>query len=688
MLPNRLISTRLALKSALKILALGLAHLAIASCDSDSTGPGNAVATIEIAPGEVAFTTIGGSEQLTASVLDNKGGTIAGVKVAWQSSNATVASVDSLGLVLAVAAGTAKISASAGGKSGTVEVTVAPAASRLVFKNEPSEVVAGDPLDPAVRVEIQDANGHPVTGSAAEITLALVGGPEDAALLGTTTVSPEGGVATFEGLNIERAGSGYRLQASAADIAKVESGAFAVLPAEAAQLVFIAAPTAAKGQVPFAPALEIEARDRFGNRTPDWTGEITLALEENPGQAELVGTQTMNAAGGVARFGDISVTNPGKGYTLRAEASGLSTAESAPFDVRLTFATLSAGISHTCGLTPEGKAYCWGVNGRGQLGDGSTKIRHTPGAVSDGRVFTALNTGSEHTCGLTPEGKAYCWGINENGRLGNGSTTNSLTPAAVSGNALFNSLSAGYTHTCGFAETGYIPGLSYCWGANSNGQLGNGRTSDRDIPDMIAGNLISLSAGGWHTCGLTREGKAYCWGWNGYGGIGDGSTTDRLEAVAVSGNHTFTSMSAGGEHTCGLTPEGKTYCWGRNNYGQLGDGSTTNRLIPVAVSGDRTFTSLSAGGSHTCGLTPEGKAYCWGRNFFGQLGDGSITQHQTPAAVSGNLTFTSLSAGGSHTCGVTSVGESFCWGLNVYGLLGDGTSTDSPIPIPVFGTER
>src|SRR6185312_9576553 len=163
----------------------------------------------------------------------------------------------SLGRVRAEGAGTATITATADGQSGQAAVVVSPAANRLVYKTEPSDVVAGAVLNPAIRVEIQDANGNVVTKSKSEVTLTLVGGAEGAVLLGKRTAMADGGVATFEGLKLERAGSGYRLKASAAELAAVESEAFAVQPAAAARLAFSVVPVKGEGQVALAPAVEV-----------------------------------------------------------------------------------------------------------------------------------------------------------------------------------------------------------------------------------------------------------------------------------------------------------------------------------------------------------------------------------------------------------------------------------------------
>jgi alpha-tubulin suppressor-like RCC1 family protein len=641
-----------------------------------------------VLPGKVTLTAIGASGQLTASVLDKNGQAVSGRRIVWQSSDATVVSVDSLGLVTAEGAGMATITATAAGQSGQAAAVVSPAASRLVYKAEPSAVVAGSAFDPAVRIEIQDANGHVVSESTAEVTLSLEGGPEGAELLGTSRVKAEGGVVTFEDIRLERAGSGYRLKASAPELVAIESGAFTVQPAEAARLVFVTGvPARVEAQVPFTPAVEVEAEDRFGNRIPDWMGEVTLALEAAVDSAAgLVGTRTARAENGRARFPGLSIAIPGKGQMLRAEAGDLSVAKSAPFYVRLTFDMVSAGIAHTCGVTTAGKAYCWGRNYKGQLGTGDTTNSTIPVAVSDDLAFASVSAGTDHSCGVTTTGRAYCWGAADFGKLGHGRTNDSDVPVEVVSAFSFSMVSATTYHSCGVSTAG----KAYCWGNGGGSRLGTGDIFDSAIPSSVASahTYISLSTARDHSCGVSTTGKAYCWGNGWYGKLGTASTQNSPAPDAVSGTHSFAMVEAGGAHTCGVTTAGKAYCWGHGASGQLGNGGTTDSAVPGAVSGNRTFVTVGAGNSHSCALTTAGEAYCWGVGTFGQLGNNGTTKSAVPVAVSGGLAFSMVSTGGDHSCGITTAGETYCWGNGNEGRLGSGGATTALVPVLVFGTER
>ena len=211
--------------------------------------------------------------------------------------------------------------------------------------------------------------------------------------------------------------------------------------------------------------------------------------------------------------------------------------------------------------------------------------------------FSQITSNGNHTCALTTEGKAYCWGVNGQGRLGNNSTADSRIPAAVQmpAGVSFQSITVGGNHTCALATTGQ----AYCWGWNQYGQLGNNSTTGSRIPvavQMPAGvSFQSIAAGSTHTCALTTEGKAYCWGLNNQGQLGNNSTANSLTPVAVQmpAGVSFQSIAAGITHTCALTTTGKAYCWGQGDGGRLGNNSTASSRIPAAIAPVKTMDNTT-----------------------------------------------------------------------------------------------
>ena len=456
------------------------------------------------------------------------------------------------------------------------------------------------------------------------------------------------------------------------------------------RLSFVTRSASGAANVAIFPAPQVAVQDSLGNTVPGAADTVTLALAANPSEALLLGTTTAAMMDGVATFRDLRVDRPGSGYTLAATRSGLVEATSAPFAMHVTFASVDGGYVHTCGVTTSGAAYCWGDNFSGQIGEetaSSVWYRPSPAPVAGKELrFTTISAGVWHTCGVTPSGVAYCWGDNFFGQLGDGSGVARPTPVPVAGGLRFAAVSAGSFHTCGITTSG----AAYCWGDNSNGQLGDGTTDRRATPVLVAGgfSFTTISAGHGHTCGVIAGGVAVCWGDDSSGQLGDGAASAdhasyRPYPAVVVGVRGFARVSAGNVHTCGVTTHGAAYCWGYNVWGQLGDGTTTQRSRPVRVTGGLRFAAVDAGSYFTCGLTGGGAAYCWGENRDGELGDGTTTARSSPVAVAGGLRFTAVKAGWYHVCGMKTDSGAYCWGYNAHGQLGEGTTVSDPTPVPV-----
>lgn len=296
------------------------------------------------------------------------------------------------------------------------------------------------------------------------------------------------------------------------------------------------------------------------------------------------------------------------------------------------FATLAVA-GPVCGLTPDGRAYCWGRDEHGQLGDGDPgEERLTPEPVATDLRFRSIATGGSHACALDTDGKAYCWGNNFRRMLGGGDDFNEeyvSLPHPVAGGHTFAVIAAQGGQSCGLTPEAEL----YCWGSDASG-LRNSGHHDRGEPVLIQTPVPfdTVVLGSEQTCGLA-DGEAYCRGWNGHGALGTGDTVSRSEFTPVSGGHEFASLSSGGGHFCGITVQAETYCWGAGRSGALGHGSYEDRLVPTPVAGDLSFRKVSAGSLRTCGLTHDGDIYCWGDGRGGALGIGGRTDSPVPVKI-------------------------------------------------------
>ena len=349
--------------------------------------------------------------------------------------------------------------------------------------------------------------------------------------------------------------------------------------------------------------------------------------------------------------------------------------------------TIEAGSGFTCGVANLGRGYCWGLSEVGQTGTAPDSVCFPLTPVSEGPppcilppkrmnrpelTFTTISAGDNFACGITNTQLLYCWGDDTEGQIGNGAdgAGDEPRPATVKSER-FTQVSAGRHHACALNLTG----RAFCWGADGRGQLGDNRIINSTTPIPIADSTLvfrSISAGDSHTCGVTTSGSAYCWGEGAQGQLGNGTATMSDVPMLVSGGTSFLTISAGRAHTCAVDTGGNVLCWGDNSLGQLGTGAIgAAQLVPVVVAGAAGFSAISAGDDHTCGIA-SGQVRCWGRSDFGQVGDGSVASHivSAPSVVAG-LTATAISAGQKHTCAMSTAGQAMCWGSNNWGALGN-----------------
>jgi alpha-tubulin suppressor-like RCC1 family protein len=570
----------------------------LAACSSDTT---NAFAplglSLSVTPGTdtilVADTlSPANSAQLkvSATSLGNTVTTPTGIE--WSSSNPGVASVSSAGVVLAQSIGSATITARVNSSTATANIVVASRVTGLTASATSFANLAGDTVQ--FTASAVDSKGNLVPGTAYTFTSA------DPSVAVVTSPAPRTARVVF-------------LKTGTANITVHASGRDVSVSGTVQAREFISTPVAG------AP-----------------TGSLILAA----GEDASCGILPLGRGYCFGRAGLLGVAKDTVCFNDNGPATEGCTLVPLHIAGALNFVNISVGDSVACGSTADSKAYCWGLQKYGQLGNGVTGAgtSNAPalviGAVSHTAVsLTRVAAGGNHACGLSPAGAAFCWGQDSLFQLGNGDgfSVNSTTPIPVSGGNSFTAITAGLNHTCGLTAAG----VAMCWGDNSSGQLG--AASDNfveDTPVAVGGvTFTQISAGSYHSCGITAAGGAYCWGDNSYGQLGGGDDADFFTnaPIAVVGGQRFKSISAGRFSTCGITTAGAAYCWGDNGYFQLGSSTIFSSTSPVAVSGGHTdFTTVAVGVRHVCAAAPSG-VYCWGSNLLGALGNElQATRQATP----------------------------------------------------------
>jgi alpha-tubulin suppressor-like RCC1 family protein len=371
---------------------------------------------------------------------------------------------------------------------------------------------------------------------------------------------------------------------------------------------------------------------------------------------------------------------------------------------------IAAGYYHAAYLKTDGTVWAAGWNPTGELGDGTTTRRTKAVQVVDAggspiTGVTGISAGREHTVFLMSDGTVWSTGSNNSGLLGDGTTIQRRNPVQVvdSGGSPITGVMeivAGRSHSV------YLKGDGTIWatGKNSDGQLGDGSTTNRSNPVQVTdaggspiNGVVKIAAFDSHTVYLKNDQSVWAVGKNVNGELGDGSTSNRSNPVQVTdaGGLPVTNVTAiatGGNHTIFLKNHGTVLATGKNHKGQLGDGTNTDRLNPV-----RTLSSLggalseiiqvSADGS-TVFLKSDGTVWATGTNGSGELGDGTTINRSNPIQVidAGGSPLTGVidvSAGSFHMVYLNNDGTVWATGKNDYGQLGDGSTTNRINPVQV-----
>ncbi len=369
-----------------------------------------------------------------------------------------------------------------------------------------------------------------------------------------------------------------------------------------------------------ATGLDYVGKNDSGASTPGW--ESTYSVKA---PTKTATTLTVISTGSVK-------LKSSSGATLQTFTHSLKSVASIGGTVSKSVTDLTVGWAHVCAAA-EGRAYCWGWNSTGQLGNANTANASAPVEVSQKTTITPAQ----------PALPAGCGGIF------NPCTTPAtpIIPASEIAGKNVTAIAAGTNHTCAIAEA-----TVYCWGKNNYGQLGNNTVVDSTVPVKVYMSLVSIPA--------QPAGPSGC------GGFFNPCTIPATAAVPKGAlvDQIPIKISAGEDYTCvvaypasGTINNSRGYCWGKNADGQLGVNDKTNRSTPTPI-----YTSDAKPAQ---AALPAG---CGG--VFNPCS--TPAQAAQPATPLWNKTVTEITAGTAHTCAITSDGVGSCWGADTSGQIGSG----------------
>ena len=533
-----------------------------------------AVESVEVVPGTGTLRA-GDTLRLVARPRDNQGAILTDRAVAWQSSAPAIASIDDTGLITARTAGTVTFTATSETKQGVATFTVLAASVVRVTVNTALDTLEAFDLH-SMTATLKDSLGNVLadrtirwtSSDPAIATIDSITGLLTGVQRGTVTVT-----ATVEGKS-----------ATATRVVVIKYHSLATGAAHACNI--------ASGGVVWCWGL-----NGFEGR---------------------IGSPFLFAGSYDAMPRKLNTT--------------------------VRFAQISTYGKTTCGVSLEGRGYCWGSNYANALGDGTYVSESIiPRLIEGGHYFTQVSVGSMHACGVTLEGRLWCWGANSDGQLATGNRSWTTTPVPSAPNLYFESVTTGTDFTCGVTFTG----RGYCWGYSGMGNLGDGQppslgnTSIITPTEIVGGHrFASLSASNQLTCGVTTDGQGLCWGRGDGMRLGSDVSVPSSTPSPVSGGHIFRSISAGATAVCGVRTDETPWCWGQNSHGQLGQQLANGSPTPIRVGSLLRVAEVSSAhvgggtGAFTCAISPDRMTtVCWGKNDVGQLGNQTTTSSTAVNAI-------------------------------------------------------
>ena len=332
---------------------------------------------------------------------------------------------------------------------------------------------------------------------------------------------------------------------------------------------------------------------------------------------------------------------------------------------------IAAGREHACARTKDGNVFCWGANGAGQLGDGTTTSHAVPTQVVGLSGVTQVAAGDAHSCARLENGTLRCWGDNTHGQLGDGGTKSATSPVEVSGLVNVLEVAVGGAQSCARKVNGFV----VCWG-----ETVAGGTLKEATPVFGMTEASEIAVGARHACARIADKSVRCWGANNFRQLGVSRAADKGLPVNVPELTKPVQISLGRDHSCAREEEGVMRCWGGGTSCVPGEW-TQGRVLavrPAKIPGLETTTSIAAGGDQACAVEKEGTVACARAKPAGGDDRSCISER-----VAGLEKIVSLALGEGFGCGRDASDAVWCWGKNTSGQLGDGATADHAKPTRV-----
>ena len=643
----------------LSITPLAAMLLSCGEAVSPSTAP--KVARIELALADSTLG-IGDSVIVHAAARDSTGALVTSLTTAWSTSDTSVMSVSSSGTLRGKTSGIAAVRATIGSITASRTICVRGGAPQLeITYGDDQHLVVGTAVSELPVFRVADAGGNAIPC----VVVRIKAGPVGATVAPDSAITDAGGIVRIQRWSLSQVAGVQTLQASVGE-ASVTAHADGV-PGPPAQLKMVSGndQIAMLGRSIPVP-LTVQLVDQYDNALPN------LPVAFRPAVLPMVidSPDATTDSGGVARTA-VRVNAYGRA-SVTASAAGLAPVTFSLTSTGLRAKTVVTGSSRACAFGLDDVWYCWGNS------------ILTPTVLPGSAGITGLSAGFANICGIAPDATIRCWGNNEFGELGIGTTTpypGELGPVQPLGVTNARAVFAGNGFTCALT----VPGDTWCWGYNQNGEIGIGSQTISPVLQPTrqqGGPTFSTMATQSETpCAVDLDGAAYCWGFNVNGNVGDGTQITRLQPTAVATATHFRTITNG---SCALTSDGQAFCWGLNGNGEVGDGTTTNRYAPVPVATSLRWLQLASGASDTCGIATDHTVLCWGVNHHHSLGSVASGSVSLPTVVAPGVTANLVAVGFYYGCVISDISEVLCWGNNTSGTLGDGTRVDRAQPVPVI----